>query len=44
MILWFTIVQIVIAIAAGLFCLGAGFAGRRPATSPSARWLSSRCC
>lgn len=30
MILWFTIVQIVVAAAAGLFCLGAGFAGRRP--------------
>lgn len=30
MILWFTIVQIVVAVAAGLFCLGAGFAGRRP--------------
>lgn len=30
MILWFTIVQIAIACAAGLFCLIAGFAGRRP--------------
>lgn len=30
MILWFTIVEIVVAVAAALFCLGAGFAGRRP--------------
>ena len=30
MILWFTIVQIAVACAAGLFCLIAGFAGRRP--------------
>lgn len=30
MILWFTIVQIVVAVAAGLFCLGVGLAGRRP--------------
>ncbi|UNK69569.1 hypothetical protein [Microbacterium sp. H1-D42] len=30
MILWFTVVQIAIACAAGLFCLIAGFAGRRP--------------
>ncbi|MBT2485562.1 MULTISPECIES: hypothetical protein [unclassified Microbacterium] len=30
MILWLTIVQIVIAVAAGVFCLVAGFAGRRP--------------
>ena len=30
MILWFTIVQIVVALAAGLFCLGAGLTGRRP--------------
>ncbi|MFD5214567.1 hypothetical protein [Microbacterium sp. NPDC058345] len=30
MILWFTIVQISLACAAGLFCLAAGFAGRRP--------------
>lgn len=30
MILWFTTVQIVIACAAGLLCLGLGFAGRRP--------------
>ncbi|MBN8205845.1 hypothetical protein JF550_07715 [Microbacterium esteraromaticum] len=30
MILWFTVVQIVVALAAGLFCLIAGFAGRRP--------------
>lgn len=30
MITWFTTLQIVIACAAGLFCLIAGFAGRRP--------------
>lgn len=30
MILWFTIGQIAIACAAGLFCLVAGLAGRRP--------------
>lgn len=30
MIQWFTVVQIVVACAAGLFCLIAGFAGRRP--------------
>ncbi|MDT0156914.1 hypothetical protein Q9R19_04650 [Microbacterium sp. ARD32] len=30
MILWFTVVQIVLACAAGLFCLIAGLAGRRP--------------
>ena len=30
MILWFTIVQVVVAVAAGLFCLIAGLAGRRP--------------
>ncbi|WP_193598630.1 hypothetical protein [Microbacterium sp. YJN-G] len=30
MILWFTVVQIAVACAAGLFCLTAGFAGRRP--------------
>lgn len=30
MILWLTIVQIVVAVAAGLFCLVAGLAGRRP--------------
>ncbi|AZH78278.1 MULTISPECIES: hypothetical protein [Microbacterium] len=30
MILWFTIVQIAVAVAAGLFCLVAGLAGRRP--------------
>jgi len=29
-ILWFTIVQLCIAVAAGIFCLIAGFAGRRP--------------
>ena len=30
MILWFTIVQVGIAVASGLFCLIAGLAGRRP--------------
>lgn len=30
MILWFTIVQIALATTAGLFCLVAGFIGRRP--------------
>lgn len=30
MILWFTIVQVVVAVAAGAFCLVAGLAGRRP--------------
>ncbi|GAA1213985.1 hypothetical protein F6W70_06735 [Microbacterium maritypicum] len=30
MILWLTIAQIVIAIAAGIFCLVAGLIGRRP--------------
>ncbi len=30
MILWLTIVQVVVAVAAGLFCLIAGLAGRRP--------------
>jgi len=30
MIMWFTIVQIAVACASGLFCLIAGFAGRRP--------------
>lgn len=30
MILWFTIVQIVVAVAAGLFCIVAGLLGRRP--------------
>jgi hypothetical protein len=30
MILWFTIVQVTIAVAAGLLCLVAGLAGRRP--------------
>jgi len=29
-ILWFTVVQIVVACASGLFCLVLGFAGRRP--------------
>lgn len=30
MIQWFTMLQIVVACAAGLFCLIAGFAGHRP--------------
>lgn len=30
MILWFTIVQLAVAIVAGLVSLGLGFAGRRP--------------
>ena len=30
MILWFTYVQVVVAVAAGLFCVIAGLAGRRP--------------
>lgn len=30
MILWLTIAQIVIAVAAGLFCVSLGLAGRRP--------------
>ncbi len=30
MILWFTLVQVAVAIAAGLFCVIAGLAGRRP--------------
>lgn len=30
MILWFTIAQIIIAVAAGVFCLVAGLLGRRP--------------
>jgi hypothetical protein len=30
MILWFTIVQIAIAVAAGVFCVVAGLIGRRP--------------
>ncbi|WP_334147346.1 hypothetical protein [Microbacterium sp.] len=30
MILWFTIAQIAVAVVAGLFCLIAGLAGRRP--------------
>ena len=30
MILWFTIAQIAVAVVAGLFCLIAGFIGRRP--------------
>lgn len=30
MILWFTIAQIAIAVAVGLFCLIAGLVGRRP--------------
>ncbi len=30
MILWFTLAQVVIAVVAGLFCVIAGLAGRRP--------------
>ena len=30
MILWFTIVQVVVAVAAGLLCVVLGLAGRRP--------------
>ncbi|MDE0547184.1 hypothetical protein [Microbacterium sp. C7(2022)] len=30
MIMWFTIVQVVVAVAGGLFCIIAGLAGRRP--------------
>ena len=30
MILWFTIAQVVVAVAAGLFCVIAGLAGRPP--------------
>lgn len=30
MILWFTILQIVVAVAAGVFCIAAGLLGRRP--------------
>jgi hypothetical protein len=30
MILWFTIVQVAVAVIAGLFCVIAGLAGRRP--------------
>ena len=30
MILWFTYVQLAVAVAAGLFCIIAGLAGRRP--------------
>ena len=30
MILWFTIVQLVVAVGAGLFCVVAGLANRRP--------------
>ena len=30
MILWFTILQIIVACAAGLFCVVAGLVGRRP--------------
>ncbi|MBD3943908.1 hypothetical protein IF188_19635 [Microbacterium sp. NEAU-LLC] len=30
MILWFTIAQVAVAVAAGLFCVVAGLAGRRP--------------
>ena len=31
MILWFTIVQVTVAVAAGLLCVGFGLAGRKPA-------------
>ncbi|AXL11879.1 hypothetical protein DXT68_06815 [Microbacterium foliorum] len=30
MILWLTLAQVAVAVVAGLFCLVAGFAGRRP--------------
>ena len=30
MILWFTIAQVAVAVLAGLFCIVAGLAGRRP--------------
>ncbi|MGN8027261.1 hypothetical protein [Microbacterium sp. 22242] len=30
MILWFTVVQLVVAVGAGLLCLVLGFAGKRP--------------
>ncbi len=30
MILWFTLVQVAVAIAAGLFCAAVGLSGRRP--------------
>ena len=30
MIFWFTIAQVVVAVAAGLFCVVSGLAGRRP--------------
>jgi len=30
MILWFTVIQIAVAVAAGLLCLIMGFAGKRP--------------
>lgn len=30
MILWFTLAQIAVAVAAGLFCVVAGLSGRRP--------------
>ena len=30
MILWFTIAQVIVAVATGLFCVIAGLAGRRP--------------
>lgn len=30
MILWFTIAQIAVAVAAGIFCIVAGLVGRRP--------------
>ena len=44
MILWFTIVQIVVAVAAGVFCLVAGLIGRRPSDLASVLWPSSRRC
>lgn len=30
MIPWFTVAQVAVAVAAGVFCVGAGVAGRRP--------------
>ncbi|MCR2813436.1 hypothetical protein NQ166_05185 [Microbacterium sp. zg.Y1090] len=30
MILWFTVVQVAVAVVAGLLCIGIGLAGRRP--------------
>ena len=34
MILWFTIAQIVVSVTAGLVCIVAGLAGRRPSDLP----------